>query len=110
MDLQNTKKTSYDLGYKLTLTRDTDNAVLNKDNAINNAKNKINAKEWYVPHYTPSTSSQAIVSKQVLNKSPTKLQYVERSVFLKKVKIQNFRTFHLNWEDKKVKTFINGFL
>ena len=47
------QKGTYGLGYKLTLTRDTDNGVLNKSNAINNGKIKINAIEWYVPHYTP---------------------------------------------------------
>ena len=35
------EKATYGLGYKLTLTRNTDNAVLNKDNAINKAKFKI---------------------------------------------------------------------
>ena len=48
------EKATYGLGYKLTLTRNSDNAVLNKDNTINNGKIKINAIEWYVPHYTPS--------------------------------------------------------
>ena len=46
-------KGTYGLGYKLTLTRNTDNAVLNKDNAINLGRIKINGIEWYVPHYTP---------------------------------------------------------
>ena len=32
----------YGLGYKVTLKRNTDNAVINKDNAVNNAKIKIN--------------------------------------------------------------------
>ena len=41
---------TYGVGYKLTLIRNTDNAVLNKDNATNNAKIKINALEWYVTH------------------------------------------------------------
>ena len=44
----------YALGYKLTLTRKNENAILNKDNATNNAKIKIIALEWYVRHYTPS--------------------------------------------------------
>ena len=34
----------FGLGYELTLTGKTDNAVLNKDNAINNAKIKIIAR------------------------------------------------------------------
>ena len=40
------EKATYGLGYKLTLTRNTDNAVLNKANATNNAKLQINAIEW----------------------------------------------------------------
>ena len=47
-------KGTYGLGYKLTLTRNTNNAVLNKDNAKNIGRIRINAIEWYVPHYTPS--------------------------------------------------------
>ena len=39
---------TYGLGYKLTLTRKTDNAVSNEDNATNNAKTKSNAIECYV--------------------------------------------------------------
>ena len=54
------EKGTYGLGYKLTLTRNTDNAILNKANAINLGKIKINALEWYVPHYTPSMQQQSI--------------------------------------------------
>ena len=45
---------TFGLSYRLTLTRITDNAVLNKNDATNNAKIKINGIEWYVPHYVPS--------------------------------------------------------
>ena len=69
--------------------------MLSKDNAINNAKNKFIAMEWYVPHYTPSISNQAILSKQISSKTPTELQYVERSVFLKEVNTQNSWTFEV---------------
>ena len=44
------EKGTYGLGYKLTMTRNSDNAVLNKANATNNGKYKIIAIEWYVPH------------------------------------------------------------
>ena len=37
--------TTFRLGYKITMTRNTDKAVLNKDNATNNAKFKITALE-----------------------------------------------------------------
>ena len=45
---------TYGLGYTLTLIGNTDNAVLTENNATNNAKIKIIASEWYVPHYTLS--------------------------------------------------------
>ena len=67
------QKGTYGLGYELTLTRNSDNAVLNKSNAINNAKIKINAIEWYVLHYTPSMQQQSILSKQIINKTPTEI-------------------------------------
>ena len=93
------EKGTYGLGYKLTLTRNTDNAVLNKGNAINNGKVKINGLEWYVPHYTPSVQQQSILSKQILNKTPTQIQYPERSVFMKEVNTQNVWTFELGTQE-----------
>ena len=39
---QHQRKGTYGPGYKLTLTRNSDNAVLNKANAINNAKIQVN--------------------------------------------------------------------
>ena len=101
------EKGTYGLGYKLTLTRNTDNAVLNKANAINNGKVKINAIEWYVPHYTPSVQQQSILSKQILNKTPTQIQYPKRSVFMKEVNTQNFWTFELGTQEAiNIPTFI----
>ena len=83
------EKATYGLGYKLTLTRNSDNAVLNKGDATNLGKVKINGIEWYVPHYTSSMSQQALLSNQVVDKIPTELQYIERSVFMKQVNTQN---------------------
>ena len=93
------EKATYGLGYKLTMKRNSDNAVLNKGNAINNAKIKINAIEWYVPHDTPSMQQQSILSKQIINKTPTQIQYPERSVFMKEVNTQNFWTFELGTQE-----------
>ena len=93
------EKATYGLGYKLTVTRNTDNAVLNKDNAINNGKIKINAIEWYVPHYTPSMQQQIILSKQIINKTPTEIKYPERSVFMEEVNTQNFWTLELGTQE-----------
>ena len=93
------QKATYGLGYKLTMTRNSDNAVLNKGNAINNAKIKINAIESYVPHFTPSMQQQSILSKQIINKTPTQIQYPERSVFMKEVNTQIFWTFELGTQE-----------
>ena len=93
------EKGTYGLGYKLTLTRKTDNAVLNKDNAVNNAKNKINALEWYFPHYIPSLDDYTKMHIQLKNKTPTNLHYPERSVFMKEVDTQNFWTFELGTQE-----------
>ena len=93
------EKGTYGLGYKLTLTRNSDNAVLNKANATINGKNKIIGLEWYVPHYTPSIQQQSILSKQILNKTTTQLQYPETSVLMKEVNTQNFWTFELGTQE-----------
>ena len=96
---ENQEKATYGLGYKLTLTTISDNAVLNKGNAINIGKIKINAIEWYVPHYTPSIQQQSILSKQIINKTPTEINYPERSVFMKEVNTQKFWTFELGTQE-----------
>ena len=92
-------KGTYGLGYKLTMTRSTDNAVLNKDNAIANGRIKLNAIERYIPHYTPSMQQQSILSKQIINKTPTENKYPERSVFMKEVNTQNFWIFELGTQE-----------
>ena len=93
------EKGTFGLGYKLTLTRNTENAVLNKANAINSVRIKINAINWYVPHYTASMQQQSILSKQILNKTHTQIQCPERSVFMKEVKTQSFWTFELGTQE-----------
>ena len=70
---ENQEKATHGLGYKLTMTRNTDNVVLNEGNAIKNGKIKIIAIEWYIPHYTPSVQQRSIIPKQILNKTPTQL-------------------------------------
>ena len=100
------EKSTYGLGYKLTTTRKSDNSLLIKANATNNAKMKINGTELYVPLYTPSTEQQEITSKQNLSKIPTELQNVERSVFMKEVNTQNFWTFHFLTQDGIISVWI----
>ena len=93
------EEATYGLGYKLTLTRNSVNAVLNKADATNVGKVKINAIEWYVPHYTASMSQQVVLSNQIVNRIPTELQNVERSVFMKEVNTQNLWNFELGTQE-----------
>ena len=83
----------------MTLTRNSDSAVLNKDKATVLGNVKINAIEWYVPHYTASMSQQTVLSNQIVNKIPTELQYIERSVFMTEVNTQNLWNFELGTQE-----------
>ena len=105
------EKGTYGLGYKLTLTRNTDNGALNKDNAVNNAKIKINAVEWYAPHYTPSIDQQTYLFKPIKDKTPIQIHYfiIQRDLFSWKKWILKIFGL-LNWEHKRVLTFPCGFL
>ena len=93
------EKATHGLGYKLTLTRNKDEAVIDKANAIGDARIKIDHIHWYVPHYTPSIQQQGTLSKQILSKTPTELRYVERSVFMKQVNNQNVWNFELGSQE-----------
>ena len=42
---------------------------------------------------------QSILSKQILNKTPTEIEYPERSVFMKEGNTQNFCTFELETQE-----------
>ena len=83
----------------MTLTGNTDNAVLNKDNATNNVKIVINGIEWYVPHYVPSPEKYNKLQIQIKQKTPTNLHYPEKSAFMKEVNTQNFWTFELGTQE-----------
>ena len=89
------EKATYGLGYKLTLTRNKDDAVIDKASDVADARIKIDHIHWYVPHYTPSIQQQSTLTKQILSKTPTELRYVERSVFKKEVNNQNVWNFEL---------------
>ena len=71
---------------------------MNKGNAVDNAKIKINGIEWYLPHYTPSIELQTILSNQIVKKLPTEIRYIERSMFMKEVNTQNLWNFELGTE------------
>ena len=93
------EKATYGLGYKLTLKRNKDETVIDKVAGIADARIKIDHIHLYVAHYIPSMSQQAIMSKQILNKTPTELRYVERSVFMKEVNHQNLLNFELGSQE-----------
>ena len=93
------EKGTYGLGYRLTLTRNSDNAVLNKDNAIAIGKIKINSLDWYVPHYIPNLEEHNKLMIQIKKNTPTLLHYPERSVFMKEVNTQNLWTFELGTQE-----------
>ena len=69
------EKGTYGFGYKLTLTRNTDNAVLNKDNAVGNGRVRSNSLDWYVPHYNPNLEEYNKLMNQFKKNSPTLFHY-----------------------------------
>ena len=81
---------TFGLGYKLRSTRNTNDAVLNKDGANNKVNIKINVIEWHVPHYTPSPEEYTNLLNQITKRLPTELHYPERSLFMKEVNTQIF--------------------
>ena len=93
------EKATYGLGYKLTLTRNTDNAVLNKDNVVVNGRVKINSLDWYVPHYSPNLEEYTKLMTQIKKNTPTLLHYPERTIFMKEVNTQNLWTSELGTQE-----------
>ena len=93
------QKATYRLWFKSTLTRNRDNSVLNKAKATIIGKIEVESFEWYVAHYTPSISQQAILSKQSLSTTPRELKYAERSVFMKEVKTHTLWNFSLGIQE-----------
>ena len=93
------EKATYGLGYKLTLTRNKDDAVIDKAKGIADARIRIDHIHWYVPHYTPCVKQQTILFKQIKEEKHTELRYVERSVFMKQVNNQNVWNFELGSQE-----------
>ena len=81
------------------MTRNSDNAVLKKDNANNNAKIKKHTIDLNIPQYTASLEQQTLLSKRIANKTPTNLQYIKRC-FLEQVKTQKLWTFELGTQER----------
>ena len=58
------EKATYGLGYKLKLTRNKNDAFIDKAAGTADARIKIDHIHWYIPHYQPSIQPQGILSKQ----------------------------------------------
>ena len=93
------EKATYGLRYKITLTRNNDEAILDKAAAIPDARIKIDRIHWYVLHYTTSIQQQGSLSRQIFGKTPTELRYTERSDFMKELINQNLWNFELVCEE-----------
>ena len=72
------EKATYGLGYKLTLTSNTDEAVIDKAGGIADARIKIDHIHWHIPHYRASIQQQSTLVKRIVNKTSTELRYIER--------------------------------
>ena len=93
------EKGTYGLGYRFILTRNTDNAALNKNNAVANARIRIYSLDWYVPHYSANLEEYNKLMLQIKKNTPTLLHCPERSVFVKEVNTQNLWTFELGTQE-----------
>ena len=89
------EKTTFGLGYTLTLKRNTNNDAILRANRTDAAKIDIKDISWYIPHYVPSLENQQLVMNQILNKDPTELYFTERTVFRKDVNTNSNWTFEL---------------
>ena len=95
MDLLIKKKTTFGLGYTLTLKRNSSNNVIIRGAGVDGAKVDVKDISWYIPHYVPSIENQQLdqTSIKVLNRDSTELYYTERTVFRKDVNTKNNWTF-----------------
>ena len=71
------EKANYGLGYKLTLTRNKDEVVIDKAVGTADVRMKIDHIHWYVRHYTPSFQQQSFLSNEIYKKIPKELRYNE---------------------------------
>ena len=94
--------------YRITLTGNKDDAVMDKAVVIVDARISNDHIQWYLSHYTPSIQQQSILSNRNLSKTHTELRCVERSVIMKEVKNQNLWNFDLgSQESMKVPIWTN---
>ena len=75
------------------MKRDTDNAVINKDNAVKNAKIKILTLELYIPHYTPSLEEYNKLMNQISIKNTHKPSLSRKICFHERSEYSKFLDF-----------------
>ena len=89
------EKKPYGLGYTLTLKRNSSIDAIIRCNGVDVAKVVVKDISWYIPDYVPNLVNQQFVMDQLLNKDPTELSYIERTVFRNYVNTNNNWTFDL---------------
>ena len=72
---------------------------MNKTNKTAIGKIKIIRIDWNVLHYTASVKEQNVLMNQIIDKIPTELRYVERSVFMKEVNTENIWSFEVGTQE-----------
>ena len=87
------------MGYTLTLTRNKEEAVIDRSPVIADVRNKIDHMHWYILHYRPSIQQQGLLSKQILSRTSTEFRYFERYAFMKEVNIQNLWNFKMGSQE-----------
>ena len=100
------EKITYGLGYNLCLKRNNNNDAIIRTGAADEAKINIKDIGWYIPHYSPRMENQQLVMDQILNKEPTELYYIERTVFRKDVNTNNNWTFELGMSGESTPTWV----
>ena len=100
------EKISYGLGYTLTSKRNSSNDAIIRGNGVDAAKIVVKDISWYIPHYVPNLENQQLLLNQILNKDPTELTYIERTVFRKDVNTNNNWTFELGNIGESTPTFV----
>ena len=100
------EKITYGLGYNLSLKRNNNNDAIIRTATADEAKIDIKDIGWYIPHYSPSMENQQLVMDQILNKEPTELYYIERTVFRKDVNTNNNWTFELGMSGESTPTWV----
>ena len=68
------EKATYGLSFKLTLSKDKDQAVIDKAAGVADARFKIDQTHWYLTQYTPPIQQQRSLSNQFLKQNANRTQ------------------------------------